>query len=158
MRYLTHILTLILLALALEVSAQEYRNIRDFEYIRSATPWISSDNAAGLDALPVGRIANIEAFFHKHDGELRDINESANSFEAGASTEAFISLSELFAIHGRLEYRNFNGKGIAFTCREGSFFLSLDYCGIYHFPDLVLRFINSYRHLSFLFSCRCFFL
>ena len=112
MRYLTHILTLIFLALALEVSAQEYRNIRDFEYIRSATPWISSDNAAGLDALPVGRIANIEAFFHKHDGELRDINESANSFEAGASTEAFISLSELFAIHGRLEYRNFNGKGM----------------------------------------------
>ena len=112
MRYLTHILILAFLAPALHISAQEYRNIRDFEYIRSATPWITSNNAAGLDAIPVGRIANIEALFHKHDGELRDNNESADSFEAGASTEAFINLSELFAIHGRLEYRNFNGKAM----------------------------------------------
>ena len=112
MRYLAHTLTLAFLAFALEVSGQEPRNIRDFEYIRSATPWMTSNNAAGLDALPVGRIANVEAFFHKHDGELRDVEESPNSFEAGASTEAFINLSEAFAIHGRLEYGNFNGKAM----------------------------------------------
>ena len=75
MRYLTHTLTLAFLALALNTYGQEYRNVRDFEYIRSATPWITSDNAAGLDALPVGRIANIEAIFHKHDGELKDIKD-----------------------------------------------------------------------------------
>ena len=112
MRYFTHTLTLVFLALALNSYGQEYRNIRDFEYIRSATPWITSDNAAGLDALPVGRIANIEAIFHKHDGELKDIKDGADSYEAGASTEAFINLSEIFAIHGRLEYRNFNGKAM----------------------------------------------
>ena len=112
MRYLTHILTLAFLTLALDMYGQEYRNIRDFEYIRSATPWITSDNAAGLDALPVGRIANIEAIFHKHNGELKDIKDSPDSYEAGASTEAFINLSEIFAIHGRLEYKNFNGKAM----------------------------------------------
>lgn len=112
MRYLTHTLTLAFLTLALNSSGQEHRNVRDFEYIRSATPWISSKNAAGLEDLPVSRIANIEGFFHKHDGELKALNESANSFEAGASTEAFIKLSERFSIHGRLEYRNFNGKAM----------------------------------------------
>lgn len=100
------------LALALTVSGQEQRNVRDFEYIRSTTPWLSSRNAAGLGELPVDRIANVEALFHKHDGGLIGIEESDNSFEAGASTEAFIKLSDRFALHGRLEYRNFSGKNM----------------------------------------------
>ena len=98
------------LTLALTASGQEERNVRDFEYIRSTTPWLSSSNAAGLGTLPVGRIANVEALFHKHDGGLVRLEQSDNSFEAGASTEAFIKLSDKFALHGRLEYLNFSGK------------------------------------------------
>ena len=81
------------LTLALTVSGQEQRNVRDFEYIRSPTPWLSSNNAAGLGTLPVDRIANVEALFHKHNGGLVSIEKSDNSYEAGASTDAFIKLS-----------------------------------------------------------------
>ena len=98
------------LTLALTASGQEQRNVRDFEYIRSTTPWLSSNNAAGLGTLPVDRIANVEALFHKHNGGLVSIEKSDNSYEAGASTEAFIKLSEKFALHGKLEYMNFSGK------------------------------------------------
>ena len=57
--------------------------VRDFEYIRSTTPWLSSNNAAGLGTLPVDRIANVEALFHKHNGGLVSIEKSDNSYEAG---------------------------------------------------------------------------
>jgi opacity protein-like surface antigen len=60
--------------------------------------------------LPVSRIADVEAVFHKHDGSLTSLENSSDSFEAGASTEAFMNLSEKFSLHGRLEYMNFNGK------------------------------------------------
>ena len=110
MRLLSYILTIPLLTLATTASGQEYKNIRDFEYIRSATPWLSSDNAAGLGMLPVNRIANVEAYFHKHNGGLASIELSPDSYEAGASTEAFMTLSEKFYLHGKLEYRNFNGN------------------------------------------------
>ena len=112
MRLLSYILTIALLALTTAVSGQEHKNIRDFEYIRSATPWLSSGNAAGLGMLPVSRIANVEAIFHRHDGGLTSIEISPDSFEAGASTEAFMALSEKFFLHGRLEYMNFNGKAM----------------------------------------------
>lgn len=110
MRLLSYILTISLLALTADLSGQDYKNVRDFEYIRSATPWLSSNNAAGLGSLPVSRIADVEAVFHKHDGALTAIENSSDSFEAGASTEAFMNLSERFSLHGRLEYMNFNGK------------------------------------------------
>ena len=112
MRLLSYILTIPLLALTANLSGQDYKNVRDFEYIRSATPWLSSNNAAGLGTLPVSRIANVEAVFHKHNGALTSIEKSSDSFEAGASTEAFMNLSERFSLHGRLEYMNFNGKNM----------------------------------------------
>ena len=110
MRHLSYIFTISLLALTVNLSGQDYKNVRDFEYIRSATPWLSSNNAAGLGSLPVSRIADVEAVFHKHDGSLTSLENSSDSFEAGASTEAFMNLSEKFSLHGRLEYMNFNGK------------------------------------------------
>lgn len=112
MRLLSYILTISLLALTADLSGQDYKNVRDFEYIRSATPWLSSNNAAGLGSLPVSRIADVEAVFHKHDGALTSLENSSDSFEAGASTEAFMNLSEKFSLHGRLEYMNFNGKNM----------------------------------------------
>ena len=113
MRLLSYILTIPLLVLGVNLSGQDYKNVRDFEYIRSATPWLSSNNAAGLGTLPVSRMANVEAVFHKHDGALTALENSSDSFEAGASTEAFMNLSEKFSLHGRLEYMNFNGKDMA---------------------------------------------
>ena len=84
MRHLSYILTITLLALTVDLSGQDYKNVRDFEYIRSATPWLCSNNAAGLGSLPVSRIADVEAVFHKHDGSLTSLENSSDSFEAGA--------------------------------------------------------------------------
>ena len=86
--------------------------MRDFEYIRSATPWLSSDNAAGLGTLPVKKIANVEVLFEKHNGGLTEIQDSDNSIEAGAATEAFVNITDKFSLHGRLSYSYFSGKNM----------------------------------------------
>ena len=99
MRKLSQILTSLFLTLALPLSAagQVGDNMRDIEYLRSSQPWLSSSNAAGLSEMPFSRIATAEGFFSKHDGGLIGIEESANSLEAGVSTEAFVKASERVA-------------------------------------------------------------
>lgn len=100
------------LALALNVSGQEQRNILDFEYIRSTSPWLNSHNPAGFGSLPVDRIADVNGTLQKQDGGLIAIEESDDSFEAGASTESFIKISDKFTLHGKLEYKTFKGKNM----------------------------------------------
>ena len=112
MRTLSQTLISLILTLALPLYAagQVRNNMRDIEYLRSSQPWLSSSNAAGLSEMPFNRIATAEGFFSKHDGGLIGIEESANSLEAGISTEAFVKASERVVLYGNLSYSYFDGK------------------------------------------------
>ena len=112
MKTLSQTLTSLFLTLALPLHAagQVGDNMRDIEYLRSSQPWLSSSNAAGLSEMPINRIATAEGFFSKHNGGLAGIEESANSLEAGISTEAFVKASERVTLYGNLSYSYFSGK------------------------------------------------
>lgn len=112
MRFRPHTFTAVLLALVLMpgVSGQERGGVRDMGFIRSVNPWLSSENAAGLSTLPVGRISVAEARFGKQDGGLIGNDGSPDSFNAEAQTESFIRISDRMSFYGRLSYSYFKGK------------------------------------------------
>lgn len=112
MKFLPHKIILLLLALVLMpcASGQEREGSRDYEFIRSTNPWLSSDNAAWLVLQPVNRIATAEAAFSKQNGGLKGNNESPDSFEAGANTESFVKISDRMSFYGSLSYSYFMGK------------------------------------------------
>lgn len=108
-RYITLFLAL---ALALSAQGQEHGNIRDIGYLRSTSPWTASRNPAGLSAVTADRTAEAEIHFNKKNGGLAGIDESDNSIEAGAHTEAYVKTSDRMTFHGKLAYSHFNGKNM----------------------------------------------
>lgn len=91
------------------ISGQEKESY-DFDYVRATEPWLSSLNPAGLGALREGRIARAEARFTKSDGDLTDIWNSSDSWQAEACTESNMRISEKMAFYGKLSYVTFRGK------------------------------------------------
>ena len=106
MKLLSKTLYALILVLGLTpgASGQERRSMRDFEFIRSTSPWMTSRNAAGLDSMPVDRIAVAEGTFNKENGGLIDNASSENSFKAGVATESYLKVSDRLYFHGKLSF------------------------------------------------------
>lgn len=107
-------ITVIAALLPAVLSAEEGtgRQYRDFYFVRSISPWLSSVNAAGLHTLVPGRISVAGAGFEKADGALIGTEGSDDSWEAGAFTESYVRVSPKIAFSGRLSYSNFRGRNM----------------------------------------------
>ena len=100
----TSIACLLVLGLTSSVYGQDKRSRHDFDFIRSSSPWMTSGNAAGLNASPVDRASMIEGTFTKEDGGIIGNEGSENSFKVGAETESYLKISEKLYFHGKLSY------------------------------------------------------
>jgi len=82
-----------------------------FEALLDQTPWLSSQNAAGLCALPDSLRQNYaELFVSKDDGGWCDYNASSDSYEFGAQTSSYYRVNARLALHGLVSYSNFTGR------------------------------------------------
>ena len=111
-----------LLGLGLAASGQEGRSMRDFEFIRSSSPWLTSRNAAGLNTMLTERAVIAEGKFNKDKGGLIGNAGSDNSFKAGAQTESYLKISERLAFYGKLSYSYESGRNMG-----GSILMDPDY-------------------------------
>lgn len=111
-----------LLGLTTGVYGQEGRSMRDFEFIRSSSPWLTSRNAAGLSTMPVKRAAVAEGTFTKDNGGLIGNACSDDSFKAGVQTESYMKISDRMAFHGKLSYTYDRGRNMG-----GSILMDPDY-------------------------------
>lgn len=111
-----------LLGTGLAASGQEGRSVRDFEFISSSSPWLTSRNAAGLGTMPVERIAAAEGIFTKDNGGLIDNASSDDSFKAGVLTESYLKISDRLYFHGKLSYSYDKGRNMG-----GSLLMDPDY-------------------------------
>jgi hypothetical protein len=91
--------------------AQEI-GLPSFEYVRQSEVWLSSENAAGLQYLPIQKISSAEVFFNKSNGEFVNYFQSDNSYEWGAQTESFFRLNPQIVFYGKVHYANFTGKNM----------------------------------------------
>jgi hypothetical protein len=97
-------------------------SLSDFDYIRESEAWLSSENAAGLQQLPVSDISFAEAFFEKNDGKFINYYQSGNSYTFGARTESYYRLNPQIVFYGKVHYANFRGKNMG-----GSTFINPEY-------------------------------
>jgi hypothetical protein len=104
-----------------DLAAQE-DNWQDFAYIRQSEAWLGSENASGLQYLPVRKISLAEVFLNKSDGKFVNYHQSGNSSEYGAQTESFFRLNPKVVLYGKINYTHFNGKNM-----NGSVFIDPAY-------------------------------
>ncbi|MDR3245818.1 MAG: hypothetical protein LBT50_05230 [Prevotellaceae bacterium] len=97
----------------------------DFEYVKQSDAWLTSENAAGLQYLPVDRISFAEVYFDKNNGRFVNYYQSNDSYEFGARTESFLRLNPRIVFYGKVNYGNFKGKNMG-----GSVFINPDYNAI----------------------------
>ena len=95
------------------LSAFAQTGIRDaYSYTLANTPWLTSRNAAGIWALPSEKMSKVQTGFLKANGGFADVHESDNSYEAAASAESFLKVSDHLAFSGSLAYSSFRGKNM----------------------------------------------
>jgi hypothetical protein len=84
----------------------------DFEFIKNSNPWLTSENAAGLNSLCIDKASVAEAYYKKDDGQFVDFYESNNSYTYGLYTESFYRLSKSVVFYGKIDYSDFTGKNM----------------------------------------------
>ena len=112
---------LLFLCVALVCHAQDSLLLRDYQFVKQQTPWLTSNNAAGLTRYNTNNIAEAEAAISYTSGGLRDYWQAANAIEANVLAEAFQRLSARTVVYGRISYHNFSGRQMA-----GSAFMHQD--------------------------------
>lgn len=103
---------ILLLGLCAYASGQEARSMRDFDFIRTSSPWLTSRNAAGLNTMPVEKASIAEGEFSRSNGGLKDDATSENSFKAGIQTESYLRISERMSFYGKLSYSYDRGQNM----------------------------------------------
>lgn len=111
-----------LLGLATSASGQGGRSMRDFEFIRSSSPWLTSRNAAGLNTMPTEKASIAEGSITKDNGSLIGNAGSDDSFKAGVHTESYLKISDRLAFYGKLSYSYDTGRNMG-----GSILMDPDY-------------------------------
>jgi hypothetical protein len=92
------------------------------DYIRLSEAWLDSENAAGLQYLPIQKISLAEVYLNKSNGKFVNYYQSDNSYEWGASTESYLRLNPKIVFYGKVSYANFTGQNMG-----GSVFIRPDY-------------------------------
>jgi hypothetical protein len=105
--------------------AQDTVNRYDFEYVKQSNGWLTSENAAGLQYLPVGNVSFAEIYANRAKGKFVNYSQSDDSYGFGAATESFVRMNPRVVFYGKVNYDNFKGKNMS-----GSVFINPDYNAI----------------------------
>ncbi|MDR0419568.1 MAG: hypothetical protein LBH34_05095 [Prevotellaceae bacterium] len=85
---------------------------QSFQYIKHTDAWLISENAAGLQYLPILKISLVEVSLNKDNGEFINYYQSNNSYSIGARAESFFRLSPKVVLYGKVGYSNFHGRSM----------------------------------------------
>jgi len=99
---------------------------KDIEYIKQASAWLTSYNAAGLRNLPVNKISIAEVFANKKDGKFVNYYESDNSYQLGAEAESYYRLNPKIVFYGKVSYSYFKGKHMGGSAFIDPYYNSFD--------------------------------
>ena len=107
MRFRYPLICTVMLCLAAGAAGQG--QVRDFRYASGENPLQGMGNAAFLATLPEGGFSDARVFFSKENGALISLEESPDSWSAGAGTESFRRISDRIVFSGKLSYSYFRG-------------------------------------------------
>lgn len=73
-------------------------------------PWLSSENASGLNHLTVDNLSAAELSFEKGNGKFVNYYQSDNHYRYGAQAESFYRLDSRIVFYGKVSYSSSEGK------------------------------------------------
>ncbi|MBR5384246.1 MAG: hypothetical protein IK143_00025 [Bacteroidales bacterium] len=121
MKFYILTISVLLLGTAASVSAEDKDNYRDFDFVKSTTPYLNLSNPAALAAWD-GKISKATVNFDKDNGGLTSLVQSENSYKVGAGTESFYRTSDRIAFHGGINWYYTQGRNMG-----GQILLDPDY-------------------------------
>lgn len=96
--------------------------LRDYQFVKQQSSWLTSNNAAGLTNYKAKNIAEAEAGLSYAKGDLIDYWQAPTVLQANVRAEAFQQLSARTVVFGSISYDNFTGHDMA-----GSAFINPTY-------------------------------
>ena len=85
----------------------------DFSFVKNASPWLTSYNAAGILHYNGGRFTEARLSAKYEDGGLADYYEGRKAVNAGGGAESFYRLGDDMVFYGKVEYDYFTGSKMA---------------------------------------------
>ena len=104
------ILPLTFLCVALNGYTQDSLLLRNYEFVKQQSPWLTSSNAAGLTFYQAKNIAMAEAGLSYAEGGLIDYWQAPRVLQANVRAEAFQRLSARTVVYGAIGYDNYTGR------------------------------------------------
>ena len=95
--------------------------LRDYAYIKHSSPWLTSQNAAGLTHFSNSNIAEAELRLGIGKGGLVNYYESPKTLTFDGGIESFYRISQRVVLFGGMSYENYTGRkmtGSAFVNPE----------------------------------------
>ena len=87
--------------------------LRDYQFVKQQSSWLTSNNAAGLTNYKAKNIAEAEAGLSYAKGDLIDYWQAPTVLQANVRAEAFQRLSARTVVFGSISYDNFTGRDMA---------------------------------------------
>lgn len=97
------------LAASFWARSQEVEACHDFRFCTETNPYLQLSNPAALSAFS-GHVFMAELSFRKDNGKLVSLEESPDSYKAGAETESYFNITEKICFHGKLNWSFFAGN------------------------------------------------
>lgn len=84
--------------------------LHDYQFVKQADPWLTSQNAAALTRLAAGSTAQAELSITGEQGGLTDYWQSPKALTLHAGIESYYRYSPRTVFFGSMSYRNFSGR------------------------------------------------
>ena len=105
----------------LSVAAQDSTLHHDYQFVKQADPWLTSQNGAALTRYASGSMAQAELSLSGGRGGLTNYWESPRWLTVNTSIESYYRYSPRTVFFGSMSYENFSGREMA-----GSAFINPD--------------------------------
>lgn len=114
-RYGKHIKPILLCSLLVTayLTALAQDSIPDLQYLITSQPWLSSENAVGLDAFTHKKASIATAYFNKDKGDYTNYYESDNSYTYGILSESYYRINPRLTVYGKVDYSSFSGENMS---------------------------------------------
>ncbi len=93
----------LILSLSVAVSGQTQKSFYSIDKLEKVTPWLNSENGAGLVFNKADNFSTIGTYFYNESGKLQNYNDPSNYNYLGFETKSYVKVKKVF-YYGQMGY------------------------------------------------------